>query len=147
MMVKKQIKILIMGLSGAGKSELAKELHSLFQEQELSSVRINGDEVREANNDWDFSPDGRVRQAQRILKIAKKSEDQFIIADFIAPTKETRDIFNADMLIWLDTIKSSKYTNTDVVFQNPKNYQFKVKKKDSKKWAKTIFDKINKDFL
>jgi adenylylsulfate kinase len=141
------MKILIMGLSGAGKSELAKELHSLFQENEISSIRINGDEVREASNDWDFSPDGRVRQAQRIAKLAKKSEAQFVIADFIAPTKETRDIFNPDMLIWLDTIRSSKYTNTDVVFQNPKNYQFKVKKKNSKKWAKTIFDKINKDLL
>ena len=134
-----------MGLSGSGKSELAKELHSLFQEHNILSVRINGDEVRESHKDWDFSPDGRVRQAQRIARLAKKSEAQFVIADFIAPTKETRDIFNADMLIWLDTIRSSKYTNTDVVFQNPKNYQFKVKKKDSKKWAKTIFDKINKD--
>jgi adenylylsulfate kinase len=141
------MKILIMGLSGAGKSELAKELHSLFQENKITSVRINGDEVRQANKDWDFSPDGRVRQAQRMARLAKKSEAQFVIADFIAPTKETRDIFDADMLIWLDTIKTSKYTNTDVVFQNPKNYQFKVKKKDSKKWAKTIFDKINKDFL
>ena len=134
-----------MGLSGSGKSELAKELHSLFQEHNILSVRINGDEVRESYKDWDFSPDGRVRQAQRMARLAKKSEAQFVIADFIAPTKETRDIFNPDMLIWLDTIRSSKYTNTDVVFQNPKNYQFKVKKKDSKKWAKTIFDKINKD--
>lgn len=139
------MKILIMGLSGSGKSELAKELHSLLQENEISSIRINGDEVRESHKDWDFSPDGRVRQAQRMARLAKKNEAQVVIADFIAPTKETRDIFNADMLIWLDTVKTSKYTNTDVVFQNPKNYQFKVKKKDSKKWAKTIFDKINKD--
>lgn len=141
------MKILIMGLSGSGKSELAKELHSLFQENNKSSIRINGDEVREANNDWDFSPEGRIRQAERITKLAKKSDAKYIIADFIAPTKQIRDIFNADMLIWLDTIKSSKYTNTDVVFQNPKNYQFKVKKKNSKKWAKTIFDKIKKDLL
>ena len=134
-----------MGLSGSGKSELAKELHSLFQEHNILSVRINGDEVREAHKDWDFSPEGRLRQAERMARLAKKSDAEFVIADFIAPTKQTRDIFNPDMLIWLDTIRSSKYTNTDVVFQNPKNYQFKVKKKDSKKWAKTIFDKINKD--
>jgi adenylylsulfate kinase len=139
------MKILIMGLSGSGKSELAKELHSLFQEHNILSVRINGDEVREAHKDWDFSPEGRLRQAERMARLAKKSDAEFVIADFIAPTKQTRDIFNPDMLIWLDTIRSSKYTNTDVVFQNPKNYQFKVKKKDSKKWAKTIFDKINKD--
>jgi adenylylsulfate kinase len=141
------MKILIMGLSGSGKSELAKELHSLFQEHNILSVRINGDEVRESYKDWDFSPEGRLRQAERMARLAKKSNAQFVIADFIAPTKQTRDIFNPDMLIWLDTIKSSKYTNTDVVFQNPKNYQFKINKKNSKKWAKTIFDKINKDLL
>jgi adenylylsulfate kinase len=136
-----------MGLSGSGKSELAKELHNLFQEHEISSFRINGDEVRQAHNDWDFSVEGRIRQANRMAKLAKKSDVKFLIADFIAPTKQIRDIFNPDMLIWLDTIKTSKYTNTDVIFQNPKNYQFKVKKKNSKKWAKTIFDKIKKDLL
>jgi adenylylsulfate kinase len=139
--------ILIMGLSGSGKSELAKELHSLLQENEMSSTRINGDEVRESYKDWDFSPEGRIRQAERMARLSKKSEAQFVIADFIAPTKQARNIFNPDMLIWLDTVKSSKYTNTDVVFQNPKNYHFKINKKNSKKWAKTIFDKINKDLL
>jgi energy-coupling factor transporter ATP-binding protein EcfA2 len=134
------MKILIMGLSGAGKSELAKELHSLFQESEMSSTRINGDEVRESCKDWDFSSEGRIRQAQRMAKLAKKSEAQFVIADFIAPTKETRDIFNADMLIWLDTIRSSKYTNTDAVFQNPTNYKFKITKKNAKIEALKIFN-------
>lgn len=133
------MKILIMGLSGAGKSELAKELHGLFQENNMSSIRINGDEVRESYKDWDFSPEGRLRQAERMARLAKKSNAQFVIADFIAPTKETRDIFNPDMLIWLDTIKSSKYTNTDVVFQNPKVYKFKITKKNAKIEALKIF--------
>lgn len=31
------MKILIMGLSGSGKSELAKELHSLFQSNETKT--------------------------------------------------------------------------------------------------------------
>jgi len=139
------MKILIMGLSGSGKSELAKELHSLFQNDEKSSVRINGDEVREANKDWDFSPEGRIRQAERMAKLAKNSNADYVIADFIAPTKQSRDIFNPNMLIWLDTVRSSKYTNTDVVFQNPTKYHFKIKKKDAKKWASTIYDYIKKE--
>jgi energy-coupling factor transporter ATP-binding protein EcfA2 len=134
-----------MGLSGSGKSELAKELHSLFQNDEKSSVRINGDEVREANKDWDFSPEGRIRQAERMAKLAKNSNADYVIADFIAPTKQSRDIFNPNMLIWLDTVRSSKYTNTDVVFQNPTKYHFKIKKKDAKKWASTIYDYIKKE--
>ena len=134
------MKILIMGLSGSGKSELAKELHILFQKNEISSLRINGDEVRESHKDWDFSPGGRLRQAERMARLAKKSEAQFVIADFIAPTKETRDVFNADMLIWLDTVKTSKYTNTDVIFQNPTIYDFKVTKKNAKIEALKIFN-------
>jgi adenylylsulfate kinase len=138
------IKILIMGLSGSGKSELAKELHSLLQENEKLSQRLNGDEVRQAHNDWDFSREGRIRQAERMAKLTKKSEANYLIADFIAPTKEIRDIFNPDMLIWLDTVRSSKYTNTDVVFQNPTKYDFKINKKDAKKWASKIYDYIHK---
>jgi adenylylsulfate kinase len=134
------MKILIIGLSGAGKSELAKELHSLFQANKKSSVRINGDEVREAYNDWDFSPEGRIRQAERMSKLAKQSEAKYIIADFIAPTKIIRDLFNPDLLIWVDTIKFSKYTNTDVIFENPTNYKFKIKKKDAQKEALKIFN-------
>lgn len=141
------MKILIMGLSGAGKSELAKELHHLFKQRQIKSKRINGDEVRQKFNDWDFSNEGRLRQAQRIEDIAKNSREDVVIADFIAPTKETRSIFNADMLVWLDTVKSSNYANTDEVFQKPKDYHLKINKKDSKKWAKTIFNKINKDLL
>jgi len=133
------MKILIMGLSGSGKSELAKELHSLFQEHDMASTRINGDEVREAHKDWDFSPEGRLRQAERMARLAKKSDAKYVITDFIAPTKQIRDIFNPDMLIWLDTVKESKYKNTDVIFQNPKKYKFKITKKNAKIEALKIF--------
>lgn len=138
----KKTKILIMGLSGAGKSELAKELHSLFQNDNKSSVRINGDEVREINNDWDFSPEGRIRQVERMVKLVKKSTANYVIVDFIAPTNEIRNIFNPDILIWVDTIKSSKYDDTDNIFQSPKNYDFKVIKKDAKKEALKIYKYI-----
>lgn len=138
------MKILIMGLSGSGKSELAKELHSLFQNDEKSSTRINGDEVREANNDWDFSPEGRIRQAERMAKLAKKSEADYVIADFIAPTKQIRDIFSPDMLIWLDTVRSSKYTNTDVLFEPPLSYNYKITEQAAKKWAQTIYKDLIK---
>jgi len=135
----KNTKILIMGLSGAGKSELAKELHSLFQNDNKSSVRINGDEVREINNDWDFSISGRIRQVKRMVKLVKKSTADYIIVDFIAPTELIRNIFNPDILIWVDTVISSKYVDTDTIFESPKNYDFKVIKKDAKKEALKIY--------
>jgi len=135
------MKILIMGLSGSGKSELAKELHKILS----NSVRLNADEIRQKYNDWDFSIEGRIRQAKRINELANKSNADYVIADFIAPTKESRSIFSPDILIWVDTVKSSKYTNTDVIFQNPIQYDFKISKKNAVKYGRIIANYILKN--
>jgi adenylylsulfate kinase len=106
----------------------------------IDAVWLNADRVREEANDWDFSIDGRLRQAKRINDLANKSNADYVIADFIAPTKESRSIFNPDILIWVDTVKSSKYPDTDIMFENPTNYKFKITKKDAQKEALKIFN-------
>ena len=50
-----------MGLPGSGKTTLANELAPL-----LNAKRLNADEVRRAASDWDFSEEGRKRQAKRM---------------------------------------------------------------------------------
>ena len=132
-----------MGLSGSGKSELAKELHSLFQSNNKSSIRINGDEVREANNDWDFSPEGRIRQAERIEKLTEKLDVSYIIVDFIAPKFIHRHLLNAAIVIWMDTVKTSKYKDTDVLFEPPLEYNYRITEKNASKWAQIIYKDIN----
>ena len=57
------MKILIMGLPGAGKTTLASELVPL-----LNAKWINNDKVRKAANDWDFSEEGRSGQARHAFK-------------------------------------------------------------------------------
>ena len=59
--------ILIMGLPGAGKTTLANELAKL-----IKAKRLNADEIRKAANDWDFSEEGRKRQAKRMSDKALK---------------------------------------------------------------------------
>ena len=59
--------ILIMGLPGAGKTTLAEKLALL-----VNAKRLNADEVRKAANDWDFSEEGRKRQARRMADLALK---------------------------------------------------------------------------
>ena len=59
--------ILVMGLPGAGKTTLANEMAPL-----LNAKRLNAVEVRKAANDWDFSKEGRVRQAKRMAEAALK---------------------------------------------------------------------------
>ena len=47
-----------MGLPGSGKTTLAKNLVPMF-----NAVWLNADEVRKEADDWDFSTEGRIRQA------------------------------------------------------------------------------------
>ena len=74
------MKILIFGLPGSGKTTLAKPLADL-----LGGVHINADEIRERYDDWDFTPEGRTRQAKR-LKYRSEGVDlagQNAAADFL----------------------------------------------------------------
>ena len=133
--------ILVMGLPGAGKTTLGDELALLLQ-----AKRLNADEVRKAENDWDFSIEGRIRQAKRMsdeaIKIKKEGDN--VIADFICPTPEARELFPADYIIWVDTIKKGRFEDTNQMFVNPKNFDFHVTTQDAKKWAPKIIEEIKK---
>ena len=57
------------------------------------------------------------------------------IADFIAPFRLSRQQFGADFKIWVDTISTSRYKNTDDVFEKPTKFDYRVKEKDFNKDA------------
>ena len=128
-----------MGLPGSGKTTLASELALL-----INAKRINADEVRKTANDWDFSENGRKRQAKRMADLAKekKKEGHHVIADFICPTPEARDLFPADYIIWVDTIKKGRFDDTNAMFVKPEKFDFHVTTQDAKKWALQIVEKI-----
>ena len=128
-----------MGLPGTGKTTLANELATL-----IKTKRLNADEVRRAANDWDFSEEGRKRQAKRMSDSAVKlkSEGNNVIADFICPIPEARILFPADYTIWVDTIKKSRFDDTNAMFVKPENYDFHVTTQDAKFWAQKIKEKI-----
>ena len=128
-----------MGLPGVGKTTLANELATL-----IKAKRLNADEVRRAANDWDFSEEGRKRQAKRmsVSAVKLKSEGNNVIADFICPTPEARSLFPADYTIWVDTIKKGRFDDTNAMFVKPENYDFHVTTQDAKFWAQKIKEKI-----
>ena len=133
--------ILIMGLPGAGKTTLADELAPL-----LNAKRLNADEVRKAANDWDFSEEGRTRQAKRMADFALKLKDEgnYVIADFICPTPKARSLFPADYVVWVDTIKEGRFDDTNKMFVKPEKYDFHVTSQDAKNWAPKIFEDLKK---
>ena len=128
-----------MGLPGSGKTTLANELATL-----LEAKRLNADEVRKEANDWDFSEEGRKRQSKRMADFALKlkKEGNNVIADFICPTPQARALFPSDYVIWVDTIKESRFDDTNKMFVKPEKFDFHVTTQDAKNWAPKILKEI-----
>ena len=133
------MKILVMGLPGSGKTYLSERLAPL-----LKAAWYNADKVREMANDWDFSETARIRQANRMRCIAdfEKKNGRLVICDFVCPTKETREKFNADIVIWMDTIGAGRFEDTNRLFQEPKKIDFHITE-----WNQTNHETIAEKIL
>tara|TARA_B110000027_G_C16081451_1_gene283828 strand:+ start:955 stop:1350 length:396 start_codon:yes stop_codon:yes gene_type:complete len=112
-----------MGLPGSGKTYLAERLQPL-----LNAAWYNADKVREMANDWDFSLEGRIRQSKRMRTFAdfEKSNNRVVICDFVCPTKNTQDNFDPDIIIWMNTIESGRYEDTNKIFEKPEKVNFHI---------------------
>ena len=132
-------KILIMGLPGSGKTTLASKLVPL-----INAKWINADEVRKTADDWDFSEEGRKRQAKRMADMAEKlkQDGNHVVADFICPTPAARELFNADYIVWVDTIKEGRFADTNAMFVKPEKYDYHVETQDAENWAPKIAKEI-----
>ena len=116
-------KILIMGLPGSGKSTLAEPFAKL-----IGGVWLNADRVREEYNDWDFTPEGRIRQAMRMRYLADGviKAGKIAVADFVCPTEKARAEFGADYVIWMDTIQEGRFEDTNKMFEKPTKVDYHV---------------------
>ena len=61
-----------------------------------------------------------MRQASRMQHLSDGvvSAKKVVIADFIAPTAAIR-VFEADYMVWMDTIKEGRFNDTNKMFQSP----------------------------
>ena len=119
------MKILICGLPGSGKTWIAKRLVDYIE----NCAWYNADIIRTASNDWDFTSEGRARQANRMKTFAdfEASNGRSVICDFVAPTENARLLFKPDYLIWLDTIKEGRVVeNKKEELETAKDLPFEV---------------------
>lgn len=110
--------IQIFGLPGSGKTTLAKDLSS-----RINAILLNADEVRsDISSDLGFSVEDRNEQARRLGAIARllSSQGYTVVVDFVCPTNSSRIAFgSADIVIWMDTIETSRFSDTNTIWQIP----------------------------
>ena len=139
--------ILVMGLPGSGKTTFAEKLAALLGE---NVDWYNADKVRQLHNDWDFSSEGRMRQAKRMKDLAELhgQYNDVVLCDFVCPLQITRDQFDPDYTIFVNTINESRYENTNKIFETPSKFDCEVKYKNSNYYSKIIYNdlvhKLNK---
>lgn len=108
-----------MGLPGSGKTTLAKSLS-----KQINAIHLNADEMRsKVWTDLTFKYTDRIIMAQRMgaLSDILIAQGYCVIADFVCPTNITRKAFGDAFVILMDTIKSSRFEDTNNLFEKPNN--------------------------
>ena len=118
--------IQFMGLPGSGKTTIADAVRD-----RTNAIHLNADQVRSGlNKDLGFTPEDRVEQARRMGELARLLEsiqDKPVLVDFICPTEETRKAFGeADVVVWVDTIKESRFDDTNKLWEDPEHYDHRI---------------------
>lgn len=82
------------GLSGSGKSTIAKGVEETLHQRGFFSVVLDGDNIRTGiNNNLGFSNEDRVENIRRISEVAKLFVDNgiVVICCFVSPTEQIRN--------------------------------------------------------
>ena len=81
------------GLSGAGKTTIANQLHKRLQERKDQAVRLDGDDVRSVLKHVGFQKEDRINHVKSVGYLASKLEEtgHVVISSLISPYRESRD--------------------------------------------------------
>jgi sulfate adenylyltransferase/3'-phosphoadenosine 5'-phosphosulfate synthase len=91
----KGVTVWFTGLSGSGKTTIAKRVEKLLQERGVHAERLDGDVVRQSlTRDLGFSKEDRDKNIERVTFVAKllTRNDVVVLSSFISPYAAQREI-------------------------------------------------------
>lgn len=98
--MQKGVTVWFTGLSGSGKTTIAKRVHDLLQERHILTERLDGDVVRQSLcRDLGFSKEDRDKNIERVTFVAKMLTHNgvVVLTAFISPYKRMRDNARAEI--------------------------------------------------
>ena len=72
----------------------------------------------------------------------KKKHGRIVICDFVCPTRETKENFDPDITIWMNTINSGRYEDTNKMFEEPMDVDYRITEMNSDN-----HEKLSKEIL
>lgn len=151
--------IWITGLSGAGKSTIAKEIYSQLKPSFSNTVIIDGDAFREVvGNDLKHTLEDRIKNAYRIVKMCKYlyNQDINVICATMSLYQEIHEFiynnFEDPLIVYLDVSmdelkrrnqkglysNGSNVTGIDLPFDEPSHSDFVLKIKNEADLKNTV---------
>jgi adenylylsulfate kinase len=145
------VKIVIIGLPGSGKSRLTAELCKCAWRTGVNIFSIDADVVRAGlSSDLGFSRADRLEQARRMAAVGKLFHDGGavpVVMNLVCPTQETRQHFKDCVMIWLDTVKESRFPDTDALFQPATDADIIISEKLGSDLIPGLYSKICQKYL
>jgi adenylylsulfate kinase len=62
----------------------------------------------------------------RLLSDGVSMAGKIAVTDFVCPFAETRNAFDPDYTIWMDTIQEGRFEDTNKIFQKPRHCDYHV---------------------
>ena len=112
------MKILVFGLQGSGKGDVAKHLS-----EQIKGVHIDASDTRTETENWSWGIQDRKKVCEHLGIAAHGVElsDKIAVIEGIVEFYEDRRGLNADYIIWANTCKDCSYDDTSFFFKHQTN--------------------------